>query len=316
MSAISVDSTAEAGPGNPQRLKTVSTVCASESDLDYIGQTMLQARTRLRIEQLTVDLTTGVTDHTDELFDESGALTGLAPGKRIRAVVPVSHFGAATRDYYVQGWTETYTPKGVTVTIDTDPVPATILASDTWTGANGSAWGGGWVTFGDATTGATFDVQSNRGRIVAGGSGSRAGKKFDAGSADVEETVTVRVTGSAEAQVYWRCDSAMNNGYALVFSASNGVRVQQIVAGVFSTRYNAATVGGPSVVAGTDYSCRIRHVGEYLELKVWATAGSEPLTWNLDTTDSLYLATSYIGLATWGASTTSTFDDLTVTDGS
>jgi hypothetical protein len=318
ISVVQVDADAEAGPGNPQRLKTLTTVVDSSTNAQTIGDLVLQQRTRLRITQMTVDLTAGATDHTATLFSEAGALSGLFPTCRIRAVVPSSHFGVQTRDYAVQGWTETYSARQVTVTIDTDPCPTTTLVAETFTAANGTnlSTTSFPTSFGDATTGATFDVQSNRARIVSGGTGNQAGKRTASTYADVEITGTVRVTGSAEAQVWWRMDSTGANGYGLVFSASGGVRVQQAVAGVLSTRYSAADVGGPTIVAATDYSLRIRHVGQYLAVKAWDSAGSEPLAWGLLTTDSLFTAAGYVGLANWGTSTTSNFDTVTVTDGS
>lgn len=317
LSIVTTDTAAEAGPGSPQRLKQLTTVASGSATLASIGTLMLAQRTKLRITQMSVDLTTAVTDHLATLFDESGALTGLRPGARIRAVVPVSHFGVPTRDYWVQGWTESYTSKITTVTLDTDPCTTATYLAETWTAANGTAWSGAtWTaTFGGGTAGATFDTQSNAGRIVSGGGGSQAGKRIGTTYTDIELTGTAKVTGAAEAQVWWRMDSGGSNGYGLVFSASGGVRLQQAVSSVISTRYNATQVGGPTVVAGTNYAFRIRHQGEYLSVKAWDASGSEPTSWGLDTTDTLITSAGYVGLANWGASLTSTFDTFTITDG-
>jgi hypothetical protein len=315
ISTLIVDQAAEAGPGNPERLRTVSTVCASDTDQKTIGGLVLAARTRLRITQMVVDLTTAVTDHTTELFSEAGALTGLFPTARVRAVVPLSHFGVATRDYWVQGWSESYSPQRVLVTLDTDPCTTATYVTEAFPGANGAAWSGTWTTtFGAGTSGATFDVQAGRGRVVSG-AGGQAGKRIGAQVADVEITGSIVVTGGAEGQVWWRMDGGGANGYGLVFSASGGIRLQQAVAGVVSTRYNAAAVGGPAVVASTDYSFRIRHQGTRLSVRTWATASAEPTTWPLNVVDSLFTAAGYIGLAQWFASGTASFDNVTITDG-
>jgi len=124
LSIVRVDATAEAALGSPQRLRSYTTVCANDGDMATIGDAVLAQRQRLRITQLQVDLTTGATDHTATLFDESGALSGLFPTCRATVTVPASHFGSSSLDYYVQGWTETYSSQRAVVTLDTDPCPA------------------------------------------------------------------------------------------------------------------------------------------------------------------------------------------------
>lgn len=122
-SVVVIDSAAEAGPGRPQRSRTVSTVNASTADARAVGNSLLAKSVSLRIVQLVIDLTTGVTDHTAALFGESGSLTGLFPTCRVRTPLPSSYFGVSSRDHYVQGWTETYSPQGVRVSLDTTPAP-------------------------------------------------------------------------------------------------------------------------------------------------------------------------------------------------
>jgi hypothetical protein len=72
----------------------------------------------LRMSNINVDLTTGATDHTATFFNESGDITGLVPWSRLTMTVPASHFGIPAKLFYVVGWTEDYSPKGVFVNID------------------------------------------------------------------------------------------------------------------------------------------------------------------------------------------------------
>jgi len=77
----------------------------------------------LRIKNIVVDLVNAQTDHTAALFDETAPhlVRGLYPGQRIRTIVPAAYFGAATLDHWVIGWVEEYSPRGVTVALDTIP---------------------------------------------------------------------------------------------------------------------------------------------------------------------------------------------------
>ena len=184
-------------------------------------------------------------------------------------------------------------------------------AAETWTGANGAAWPAQWGTFFGGATGNTFDIQGNKGRIITGaGIPNRAGLRLSNSVIDFEVVGTVSVTGTAEAQVWWRTDATVSAGYALVFSVAGGIRVQSIASGVVSTRYNAATVGGPAVTAATDYSFRIRHAGSSLTIKTWLTSGGEPGSPQLVVSDGLYSGPGYVGLAQWYPGQTALFDNF------
>lgn len=309
------DATAEAG--GQVRSKRVTTVATTAAAAQAVGQAQLDriSAARLRVSQVTVDLVTGATDHTSALFSESTTLGGLWPTQRVRLVVPVSHFGVPTRDVHVAGWQESYSPSAVTVALDTVPAASATLASEAWTGANGSAWAGQWsATSGSGAAGATVDVQSNRGRVVSGAGGD-VWKRLTLTATDVDITGLVQVTGTAEAQVLWRGTNTLGDAYALVLSVADGVRVQQIVGGSISTRYDAAAVGGPSIVAATDYRVRIRHQGTRLSIRAWAASGSEPGAWQLDVVDSLITTAGTVALRQWYASQTCYFDDLAIATG-
>lgn len=299
------------------RSRSVETVAATPTVAYDAGQGVLDAAAGgLRISQITVDLQGASTDHLAELLSESGTLSGLFPTQRVRLIVPTSHFGKPTRDVHIEGWQEAWGPDVASITMDTTPGFSYIALDETWTGSNGAAWSGtNWTAaVGSGTSGSTIDIQSNRGRML-NGAGGNVWRRNGVSLADVEITGLIQVQGTAEAQVGWRTDSSLSNGYLIIFSVSGGVRIQQVVSGSISTRYNAATVGGPSISASTDYRFRLRHQGAYLSVRVWAASGSEPGTWNLNTTDTLYTAAGYVGLGQWYASQTALFDDLLIETG-
>lgn len=158
---------------------------------------------------------------------------------------------------------------------------------------------------------ATMDVQSNRGRIVVDSAGTMTGVRLPSAWASIEVTALTQVVSAAEARIYWRADSTAANGYFLSVSASGGVAVKKVTAGVTST---VATLSG-TITAATDYRVRVRHQGSYLNVKFWAASGAEPGAWGLATTDSSFTAAGYVALAGAGASQTVYFDDFTLTSG-
>lgn len=186
-----------------------------------------------------------------------------------------------------------------------------VLETEPFTAANGTAWDTArWPSgFGNGFSGSTIDVQSNRGRIITSGSNTRAGRRMNDLVDNVEITGLIQVSGTAEAQVYWRADTPVLNGYALVFSAAGGARVQRMQLGLITT---AHTGFGPAITNGTDYRFRIQHVGGTLRIKVWAAAGAEPGPWQLDVNDTLFIAPGYVALAQWYASQTALFDEVEV----
>lgn len=326
--AVAIDAAGEAA--GQQRSKRITTVAPNLSVAQARAQALLSralASRGTRIGRVTLSLGTAETDHIAELFGESNWDAGLYPTARIRTPVPLSHFGVPTLDHHVEGWVETYGLEDATVTMDTTPAVPVTLATETFTAANGSAWPGQWTTtLGAGYAGGTIDIQSNRGRLLPAAGGG-AGRRLGVGTwRDVEITGLLQVQGTAEAQVWWRQDAGWTTGYALAFSVAGGVRVQQLSGGI-STRYTLTgptygtgvygmdAYGDPAVVAGTDYRYRIRHMGEYLSIRVWDAAISEPGVWQLNVVDSLFMAAGYVALYQWYPLQTALFDDLTITTG-
>lgn len=327
-----IDRAAEAVDGIA-RSRRITTVAPTQTAALAAGSAILaRADAGVRISQLELDLKGADTDHAPAVLSQAGTLGGLFPTARYRLAVPTSYFGVPTKDVHVQGWTETYGPGQASIRMDTSPAIATTLITETWPGVNGAAWSGQWsATSGGGSSGSTLDVQSGRGRTLAGAGGDVWRRITALSRADVEITGLVQVQGTAEAQVLWRSDSGLTNGYALAFSASGGVRVQQVVSGVISTRYTVwSTSGGTygsgaygsgtypgsaAIVAGVDYRFRIRHLGAYLSIRAWAASDAEPGSWQLDVRDVLHAGPGTVALRQWVASQTALFDDIVITTG-
>jgi hypothetical protein len=310
--ATAVDTTAEAA--GIIRSRRISTVSGDKSTATEAGASVLvRSQGGLRISQVEIDLMGGDQDLSPTLLAETGTLGALYPTVRLRLRTPTSHFGYPTKDVHVQGWTESYGPDQASLRMDTSPAGQAFYAAETWTGTNGSAWSGQWVAqFGTGAATATFDVQSNRGRIVGGAGGTRSGLRLATNVRDVEIFGLFQVTGTAEAQVWWRGQTTgFADAYALIISASGGVRVQQNIGGSITTRYSGF---GPTITNGVDYSFRIRHLTDSLAIRVWASSGNEP-AWQINTIDSLFMGAGYVGLAEWVSGQSCVFDNFYLTTG-
>lgn len=121
--ATAIDASAEAA--GTVRSRRISTVATTAAQALAVGQDVLDhvAYGRLRITGVTVDLTFGETDHSAVLLSQSTPLGGLFPGQRIRLTVPVSHFGAGTKDFFVLGWEESWGSDRALLTLYLAPAP-------------------------------------------------------------------------------------------------------------------------------------------------------------------------------------------------
>lgn len=316
LQVVRVDTVAEAATNNPQRSKSVTTVCASDSDMNDLGDALLTRITKLRISQMTVDLTTGVTDHAAELFSESGALTGMFPTARVRAIVPTSHFGAPTRDYWLQGWTETYTPNRVTVTMDTDPcTTSTLVDLMDFTGSNGSSFPFPQFDFrADIAASGTALIQGNRGVVTTGANAfAETYARLAITQADIEMDGLVNLNSSASRSVIVTHSSAIPNpGYEIVIGTG----------GTCYLKRSGITVASwsESLTAVTDYGFRVRSIGGFVNVRVWLASGTEPGTWDLEYQDASPLTGTRcaIGSIADGVNATAravTYDNIRITDG-
>jgi hypothetical protein len=288
-SLVVVDSTAEAGPGSPQRSKTVSTVCSASADMTSLANLLLTTHAGTRIKSITVDLVTGATDHTAAFFSEASTLSGLFPTCRIRTTVPASHFGTTTKDHYVQGWVERYHPRYVTVEMDTSPATGATLVFYSWPGETGDPWPAAWVE-GSTASGGSSTIQGNRGRLSCGTAAAvGAVRRIDGMTfADGEIVCSVQL-GAAHgyAMIGYRSDAgtaSVSTYYVRISATGDGLKIGKSVA-------STPTVLGTSSMslsAGVLYQVRVRAVGTQHQARLWDASVTEPSTWDITVTDATY----------------------------
>lgn len=293
------------------RSHSLSTIALTESVAKAAGQEIISRLSGgLRISEVTVDLIRGAVDHTSELFDESGTLTGLFPSARIRLYVPSSHFGVATRDAHVQGWTETYAYEGVTVRLDTTPAASVAIASESWTGSDSSAWAAQWVA-GVTGTAATVDIQSNRGRIIVATEGFTSRRLNISTVTDVDITCLVNVGSGGEAGIFWHETGTTGDTSALQAGIDGtNLRVYSVTSSVYTSKYT-----GGSFSVATDYYIRARHQGTQCQVKAWAASGSEPGAWDYEFTETSFTGPGYVGVYGKTATISHAFDNYSLDSG-
>lgn len=212
----------------------------------------------------------------------------------------------------------------------------TTLATETWTGTNGAAWGSQWTAAYYGGTG-TETIQSNSGRLVTPAAAYATSRAYLSGmTANTDEELVFSFIAAAQAEgyisisvdsdgVYWSNGgdpSYSNNGYFLIVdvkaTSAASLEFWRMKAGVQTSLH--ANVS-KTIVAGTQYSVRLRRVGTTVQARVWQTSGGEPGTWDFSVTETAgnQPPAGKVGLnfQSGSASTagTVTFNNLTVTDG-
>lgn len=195
----------------------------------------------------------------------------------------------------------------------------TTLAQDGWSRADS----GGWNTADDGVTiwagvrgATTYSTESNKG-AVAGNSGSYCIARAGSGTtADIDEVVTVtRVDALDVAGLVCRYQDN-NNYYACTIGQfANNLTFDKMVAGVYT---NVAFGPNTTFALATAWTFRFQVIGSAVKVKVWDASGSEPVGWDIDTTDtSLSSAGGYgIYCNPWtNGATKLAFDDYLATDG-
>lgn len=115
---ITVGSTVDVG-----RNDSIDTCAQNTDNAALPGQQRLVASTRLRISQITVDLTDAANDLWASFLDPSV----LFPTQRIRITgLPSAVFGYTWTDVYVQGWNEQHTVRSSVFTLDCSPADAPV----------------------------------------------------------------------------------------------------------------------------------------------------------------------------------------------
>ena len=198
---------------------------------------------------------------------------------------------------------------------------ATTLASTAFTGAaNGAAWPAPWTT-GQAPTGGSVTVQSERGQLATGtmtgnySSADGASARYTTQIADFNLIFTFRRVGDVHVRVVARCNTG-------TLDPQDGV-----VVGVYGNSLTITTVTGYTYqqqataaktwAKATDYRVRVQAIGGTVQARSWDPAGAEPATWDVTATTTR-VAAGWLGF--WAgtdaaaASQVALIDDITLTD--
>jgi hypothetical protein len=206
---------------------------------------------------------------------------------------------------------------GVTTAADTS-------FSETWTGADGSAWGPAWASGavsgsvtrqGGAGQLAVSDTAGAYARAQLTGLTARADSdttlsyRWNAGTPVGYLSVFVRGSGG------WRNGYRPTTGYGLeLASNSSSVTIKKTVAG---TTTNLNTTSGAQQVGSGRQWLRLRVSGSTIQYKIWADGQVEPAAWRATVTDTSVTTAGQLfvslnrGSANTGVKSVQ-FDDLAV----
>lgn len=203
----------------------------------------------------------------------------------------------------------------------------TNLFQDSFTGSNGAAWSASWTTTNVSslnTSGATQQIQGNKGRLNAGTVASYGGHSVirysGSNVSDIEWigkiTFTTSIDGNFEA--WARASTSSPDGTGYIFQLNLGTT--NTVTVIRANSFTYTTLGQASVTLSqnTEYGWKFYVVGTSIKAKVWATSGSEPGSYNLNLTDSAVTAAGYSYVHAHGGGSSGfivDLDDITLTNG-
>ncbi|HEU5271049.1 MAG TPA: Ig-like domain-containing protein, partial [Jatrophihabitans sp.] len=213
---------------------------------------------------------------------------------------------------------------------DTAPLSVTtsannpVLFSETWPGADGSAWPAAWTT---SNSNGTVDTSSGAGRIAnadVAGAWARAQLTGLANQSDTELLTSFQWSSTGAVSylsVYlrgsggWQNAYRPKNGYGLELQSNSGTVVLQ--KDVNGTATNLATVTGAQQVSTAKQWLRLRVSGSTIQFKIWTDGSTEPTTWTATSTDTDVTAPGQLFLSLNRGSTnvgsrSVAFDDLTI----
>lgn len=187
------------------------------------------------------------------------------------------------------------------------------IASDTFTRANAS---GSWGTASDTEAWNrvigtnTLSIASNRGQIatptgtfvVLLGTGRIS-------TGDFVVRFTPSASGDFQGFAFAYVDSS---NYCYTEVTNNGVRIHKIVAGVDTQLTPTAS---KTITGGSSYWQHLSVSGGVASLRVWASGGSEPSTWDITVTDAIFKTVGQYGLHGFlnNSADTIGFDSFSVT---
>lgn len=198
----------------------------------------------------------------------------------------------------------------------------TTLATETFTGANGSAWGAQWTT---GMNQGTATIQSNAGRLLPSNIGYLTVQRFlniaAAGKCELYVEVTLPAITEQYVYVFIRADSSQTGqyfatGYGVVLKPGDGTYYHEAAYGSGEYLQTAIPM---TYVAGGRYGVRVNADGFTWKSKVWDLSGAEPTAWMATATDTdSAFPTGRVELASQSGQSSNpgvSFDNLTYTDG-
>jgi hypothetical protein len=233
--------------------------------------------------------------------------------------------GSTTYSYTVQAIDGGGNPSSVSepLSVNTaglDPV----LYSDSFTGADGSAWDAAWST--DARSG-SLTKQANAGRMAydnVSGAFARAQLAGVPNRTNGEALFSYTwsaTTPTSYFNVYlrgsggWQNSYRPRNGYGLEFSSSSStVSLRRVINGTTTT---LSSTSGAQQVSTAKQWVRLRANGSTIQYKTWVDGQSEPTAWRATVTDSAVSApgqlfVSMVRSGSSGGSRQITLDDVTL----
>ncbi len=294
------DSTPPSAPGT----LTASGIGQTQLTLTWAAASDNVAVTGYRVTRNGIMLPATVTGLS---FSDTGLSPGTSYSYTVQALDAAGNLG----------------PAGNSLTVATVAENAPLF-SDTWTGADGSAWGPGWAS-GAVSGGVT--KQGGTGQLAVtdtAGAYARAQLTGLAARPDGDITFSYRWNAGTPVgylTVYtrgsggWRNGYRPSNGYGLeLASNSSSVTITRSVAG--TTTSLSTTSGAQQVGTGRQW-VRLRVAGSTIQYKIWPDGQAEPSTWRATVTDTSVTAAGQLFVSlNRGSSNTGTksaqLDDLAV----
>ena len=175
------------------------------------------------------------------------------------------------------------------------------VATDTFTGSDGSAWASQWSSQALSGASAEASIQGNSGRITTGTTAYASLRQY-LSTMPVQTNTDFSFTFKIGAQVdsyLWVSICADNtlaanqsnlsqNCYAVLLhtnpTSTNGTyEVYSIVNNGALTTFGT---GGTNIVANVSYGFRFQRQGTTIRFRVWDVAGNEPSTWTYSGNDT------------------------------
>lgn len=191
-------------------------------------------------------------------------------------------------------WSANSTSGGTPSKNNTSGGPApTIVFSDTFTGANGSAWKSEWST--NSNSNGSTTIQSNAGLLAvnnAGGAFARARLDGAAKTTDSELLFSYQWNSGQRAANYnvflrgsggWKGKLRPKTGYGLQIRSHSGkVAIKRMNNGSMSTLNKTA---GAQQVGSNKQWLRLQVVGSTIRYRIWTDGQPEPSGWEASVTD-------------------------------